>query len=216
MVLLVVPAVCFVVSLLLSAPLSLAFARCRDDARRRLPSGEGDHARAMMARALWRRLRWWILFWSAAAVVFVYWIYPEQHGSGVVKPVGPFLRLAYAVACLLYFYGPLPYMLAACLHWTPRCARWRSLFLWVHFGGWVGFALACAAVAVGLGTVFRRLDFDLPSGSYNPGFPDPASTLIYTTALGVALACFCWFRYGRWAGRPAAGDGARPKASQDN
>lgn len=216
MALLVFPAVSFVVSLLLSAPLSRAFLRCRDHAGGRLPSGEGDHARAMMTRALWRRLRWWILFWSVAAVVFVYWVYPEQHGSGVVKPVGPFLRLAHAVACLLYFYGPLPYMLAACLHWTPRCTRWRSLFLWTHFGGWVGFALACGAVAVGLQTVFRRVDFDLPSGSYNPGFPDPASTLVYATALGVALACFLWFRFRRWAGGPAARGVAGPEGLQDS
>ena len=215
MVLLLLPAISFVLSALFSVPLSRAFIRSGAHSRGGVTSDGGSDAGAMMARMVWRRLRWWFLLWSLAAAAFLYCMYVDYSGaSSAGTPIGPFLRLAHAVADLLFFYGPLPYMLVVCLHLAPKCVRWRSLFLWTHFGGWTVFGLACAAVSIGLGTILRCLDFTLPGGGYNPGYPDPDSTLVYATSLGIALACCSLSRYLRRAGRNAPSGAVPPEGLQ--
>jgi hypothetical protein len=205
-----------VLSLLFSVPLSRAFHKCRDCVLGRLPPDGGDHAGEAARQALWRGLRWWLMLWTVAAVLIAYWAYPEYHGrSGVTREIGAFGRFAHAVAGVLLFYCPLPYMLAACLFAAPQSRRWRTLFLWTHFAGLAGCALALAAAAIGLGTVFRFMDFSLPSGGYNPGYPEPYSTVVYATALGVALAILYWFRFRRWV-RSAAADRDAPSAAAQN
>jgi hypothetical protein len=99
---------------------------------------------------------------------------------------------------MLFFYWPLPYMLGACLLLTPRCRRWRSLFLWTHLGGWAACVLAVVVLWIGLGTVLRFMYFELPSGGYNPGYPDFSALLVYTPLLGVALAAASWVRFSGW------------------
>lgn len=197
-------AVPVVLSLLFSFPLSRTIHRYGDYACGRLPPDEGELAGAAARRALWRGLRWWALFWTVAALTIICLAYPEYHGSGVTPDVGASGRFAYAVASMLLFYCPLPYILAACLLAAPRCRRWRSLFLWTHFGGLAGCALALVAVVIGLGTVLQFMDFRLPSGAYNPGFPEPHSTVVYATALGAAVAVLSWPRFRRWCNRSAA------------
>jgi hypothetical protein len=188
-------AIPFIVPLLFSVPLSWACIKVKTDLDERLVSVKAGDQRIFKVQLLWRRLRWWILFWSIATVAFLWLVYLDFASGSAMKRGGPLLCMANAAVPLFYFCGLFPYAIAVCFLKLPPCRRWRSLFLWTHFGGGIFFALGYLFLEVSLHSYLSSLYFELPATGYNPGFPSPEAALTYSTGVGVVLACVSVLRY---------------------